>query len=115
MNSLNVQDLPAFVAEAAAEDPGQPTLLLDVREDWEVALAPLAVPGARTLHMPMNQVPARLAELAGLQPIVCFCHHGMRSAQVVAFLQRQGHEHVYNLAGGTEAWSTQVDAGVARY
>jgi rhodanese-related sulfurtransferase len=39
----------------------------------------------------------------------------MRSAQVVAFLERQGLDPVYNLAGGTEAWSTEVDARVPRY
>jgi rhodanese-related sulfurtransferase len=39
----------------------------------------------------------------------------MRSAQVVAFLERQGLGPVYNLAGGTEAWSTQVDPSVPRY
>jgi rhodanese-related sulfurtransferase len=39
----------------------------------------------------------------------------MRSAQVVAFLERQGFEAVYNLAGGIDAWSEQVDVGVPRY
>jgi len=39
----------------------------------------------------------------------------MRSAQVVAFLSHHGHPAMYNLAGGTDAWSLQVDPGVARY
>jgi len=39
----------------------------------------------------------------------------MRSAQVVAFLERQGFDPVYNLAGGIAAWSEQVDASVPRY
>jgi rhodanese-related sulfurtransferase len=63
----------------------------------------------------MQTVPQRLDELAEVQPIVCICHHGMRSAQVVAFLQRQGHAQVYNLAGGVDAWSAQVDPAVPRY
>ncbi|HEX7441134.1 MAG TPA: rhodanese-like domain-containing protein, partial [Caldimonas sp.] len=46
---------------------------------------------------------------------VCICHHGARSAQVVAFLERQGFESVYNLAGGIDAWSLQVDPEVPRY
>jgi len=98
---------------------GDKPLLLDVREPWEFALAAIHVDGLRTLHIPMNEIPGRLAELeeaqAGAQPVVCICHHGMRSAQVVAFLERQGMAHVYNLAGGVDAWSTQVDAGVPRY
>jgi rhodanese-related sulfurtransferase len=69
----------------------------------------------RTLHIPMNEVPGRLAELDAARPVVCICHHGMRSAQVVAFLERQGFDAVYNLAGGSDAWSAQVDAGVPRY
>ena len=37
------------------------------------------------------------------------------SAQVVAFLLRRGLSRVYNLAGGLDAWSTQVDPAIARY
>jgi len=50
-----------------------------------------------------------------LLPIVCICHHGVRSAQVVAFLDRLGFDSAYNLAGGIDAWSQLVDPGVPRY
>ncbi len=93
----------------------RPPLLLDVREAWEFELAAIRLEGTRTLHVPMGQLPQRLAELDPAQPILCICHHGMRSAQVVAFLERAGFASVYNLAGGIDAWSTQVDAGVPRY
>jgi rhodanese-related sulfurtransferase len=109
MESLTVTELKDF----AAREPG--VLLLDVREPWEVALARIDLPGVARLDMPMHTVPARLPELSRSQPIVCICHHGGRSAQVVAFLLRQGHDRVYNLAGGVEAWSTQVDSTVPRY
>ena len=95
----------------AAQGP----LLLDVREAWEFAFASIRVDGLRTLHVPMNEVPARLAELNATQPVVCICHHGMRSAQVVAFLEQQGFDAAYNLTGGIDAWSQQIDAGVPRY
>jgi rhodanese-related sulfurtransferase len=49
-----------------------------------------------------------------VQDITCFCHPGVRSSQAVAFLGRRGFDPVYNLAGGIEAWSTQVDARVPR-
>lgn len=114
MDSIAVSDLASFVL--APRSVGAPApLLLDVREPWEVAHAPLVVAGCETLHIPMNEIPARAGELDPAQPIVCFCHHGMRSAQVVAFLLRRGHEHVYNLAGGTDAWSVRVDPCVPRY
>ncbi len=108
MKQLAVQDLRAHCA-------AQPSLLLDVREAWEVALASIRIDGAPSLSMPLNEIPARVAELDPAQPIVCICHHGMRSAQVVAFLQRQGFESVYNLAGGIDAWSAQVDPSVPSY
>ena len=47
--------------------------------------------------------------------VLCICHHGARSAQVVAFLERAGFTSAYNLAGGIDAWSRDVDPGVARY
>ena len=94
---------------------GENPLLLDVREPWEFALAAIRIDGLRTLHIPMNEVPGRLSELDAARPVVCICHHGMRSAQVVAFLERQGFEAAYNLAGGIDAWSEQVDTRVPRY
>lgn len=109
MQQLRATDLPAFVAAGPAP------LLLDVREPWEFGLARIEVPGATLLHIPMMQVPERLAEISPAQPVVCICHHGVRSAQVVAFLVQQGHDAVYNLAGGIDAWSTEVDTRVPRY
>jgi rhodanese-related sulfurtransferase len=99
------------VVDMRAQSP----LLLDVREPWEFALAAIRVEGLRTLHIPMNEIPGRLGELDAAQPVVCICHHGMRSAQVVAFLERQGFDAAYNLAGGIQAWSEQVDASVPCY
>ena len=63
----------------------------------------------------MATVPLRMDEIPRSQPVVCICHHGARSAQVVAFLRRQGYEQVYNLAGGINAWSAHVDPAVPRY
>lgn len=90
-------------------------LLLDVREPWEAQLAHIRIDGIDSRLIPMGQIPGRLDELDPLQPVVCYCHHGMRSLQVVAFLQRQGFESVYNLAGGIDAWSQEADASVPRY
>lgn len=123
MRQLSARDLAALCAAPASPSSPSLPLLLDVREPWKFELAAVRIDGASTLHIPMNDVPDRLGEIdaarAGadqaVRPVVCICHHGMRSAQVVAFLQRQGMAPVYNLAGGTEAWSTQVDARVPRY
>jgi rhodanese-related sulfurtransferase len=108
MKQIAVQDLTAHCA-------AQPTLLLDVREPWEVEIASIQLPGAATLAIPMNEVPGRLQALDGEHSVVCICHHGMRSAQVVAFLERHGVDAVYNLAGGIAAWSQSVDPRVPTY
>ena len=113
MRQLSGADLVALHARTAAGQ--QPLLLLDVREPWEVALASIRLDGAQHQDVPMGQVPQRLGSLDPAQPVVCICHHGARSAQVVAFLERQGFESVYNLAGGIDAWSREVDTAVPRY
>lgn len=112
MQQVAVRDVKALIESFEA---GSQPVLLDVREPWEVQLASLQLPGVRTVHIPMREVPQRLHELDASQPILALCHHGMRSLQVVAFLQREGFECLYNVAGGIAAWSHEVDASVPTY
>jgi rhodanese-related sulfurtransferase len=109
MKQLSVQELAAHCAARPS------TLLIDVREAWEVAQAALRLPGIETRHIPLGTLPAALHALDPAQPVVCVCHHGMRSAHAVAFLERHGFGSAWNLAGGIDAWSTLVDASVPRY
>lgn len=107
MQPLTPADLAAWLA-----DPTRPApLVLDVREPWELALAKL--PGAQ--HLPMGLVPGALDSIDASRPVVCLCHHGMRSLQVAHFLERQGFDDVYNLTGGIHAWATQQDPSVGVY
>jgi rhodanese-related sulfurtransferase len=89
------------------------TVLLDVRSSQERELACIA----GSLHLPMEEIPRRLHELAALEdrPIIVHCHHGMRSFQVTAFLREQGFEEVLSMAGGIDLWARAVDGGVGRY
>ncbi|MEE8306244.1 MAG: rhodanese-like domain-containing protein, partial [Gammaproteobacteria bacterium] len=48
-------------------------------------------------------------------PLVVMCHGGMRSLQVAQYLTDQGFADVYNLSGGIDAWSQEVDPAVPRY
>ncbi len=112
MKEMGPRDLLALARDAG---PNAPLLLLDVREPWEVELAAIRIDGVHALHIPMNAIPDRHTGLDPARATVCVCHHGVRSAQVVAFLDRHGFEAAYNLAGGIEAWSEQVDPGVPRY
>jgi rhodanese-related sulfurtransferase len=90
---------------------GDAPTLLDVREGWELQLA--SIPGV--LHIPMNEVPARLAELDPNDEIVVMCRSGGRSMQVAQFLARNGFRSVSNLTGGILAWSREVDSSVQQY
>ena len=86
-------------------------VLLDVREHDELAIA--SVPGA--LHIPMREIPARLGDLDANKTLVVMCHSGGRSRRVAEFLSANGLSAVFNLAGGIDAWSTQLDSHVPRY
>lgn len=90
---------------------GEPLAVLDVREPWEVAICALA----GSLAIPMRQVPGRLGELPADRPLVVLCHHGMRSAQVTAWLRGRGFDRAINLAGGIAAWADRVDPSMRRY
>lgn len=98
---------PADVAPKLADG----IVLLDVRQPEELELA--SVKGAR--HIPMSEVPARLADLNPQAAIAVLCHHGGRSAQVARFLERNGFTDVINVAGGIDAWSLTVDPSIPRY
>ncbi len=105
-----VQQLPV---EQLAEwrRSGKAHVLLDVREDDEVALASLG--GA--LHVPMNQVPSRIDEIPRDAAVAVLCHVGGRSNAVARYLTERGYETVYNVAGGIDRYAAVVDPSMPRY
>ena len=106
---------------AAWRDTAPPLLpiVLDVRELWELETASVKPDGFALLHIPMQSIPARLAELkqahGAHHPIACLCHHGIRSLQVANYLAQNGFTNLVNLQGGIAAWSQQLDTSVAQY
>ena len=90
-------------------------LVLDVREPAELQIASVRPDGFELLAIPMHDVPESLAQLDPKRPIACLCHHGARSMQVAAFLQSRGYDRLANIAGGIDAWSTELDQVVPRY
>ncbi len=99
----------------ASQAPNGAAVVLDVREAWEIQTACVKAQGFELVTIPMHLIPPRLSELSRDQPIAVLCHHGGRSMQVAAFLVQQGFGHVANIAGGINAWSSQVDASVPTY
>ena len=90
---------------------GHPFLLLDVRQAWENQLAAIA----GSVHIPLNDLPQRSQEISADNPIVVYCHHGVRSLSAAAYLDRLGLANVYSLAGGIDAWSCEIDPTLPRY
>ena len=89
--------------------------LVDVREPEEVAIAALP----NFTYLPLSQYPDWAEQIfthldPSLETIV-MCHHGMRSAQMCQWLQRQGFERTKNLAGGIDAYARLVDRAIPRY
>jgi rhodanese-related sulfurtransferase len=92
-------------------EAGTPYTLLDVRSPEEVRM--VALPGAT--HVPMGEIPTRLAEIPRTHPVVVICHLGQRSAYVANFLATQGFSDVYDLTGGIDAYAARVDPALPRY
>jgi len=110
MLSLRPRELADLLASTAEPAPERP-LLLDVREPWELAIC--RIEGSEAI--PMQRIPQALGELDRERPIVCICHHGIRSFQVARFLEHQGFSRVINLEGGVAAWARDVDPAMATY
>ena len=92
-------------------DEGQAFSLIDVREPDEYEIA--KIPGSRLI--PLGEFEKRLAELPRNGPLVFHCHSGGRSAHAAQLAKDAGFEDVYNLVGGIDAWSVEIDSTVPRY
>jgi rhodanese-related sulfurtransferase len=96
---------------------GEPIQLVDVREDQELAMARL--PHA-VVHLPLSRSAEWMAcleeRLDRERPVAVLCHAGVRSWNFACWLmQEHAYEDVWNLQGGIDAWSVEVDPAVPRY
>ncbi len=92
-------------------DRGEPFVLVDVREPYEVAISEIA----GSVHIPLATLPQSLDRLSPEDDIVVYCKVGGRSAQAVAFLQQAGYRRARNLAGGIDEWARRIDPTMPRY
>ena len=85
--------------------------LLDVREEWEYERArlPQGILVTQELAREIIEQWPRDTE------IICYCHHGNRSAYAALYLAQNGFTRVANLTGGIDAWSQTVDPSIPRY
>src|SRR4051794_40870319 len=107
---------PATVKEIAPKelkalvDSGRITHFYDVRPDKERGIARIA--GVRQLD---DAAMAAIEALPKDTPLAFHCHHGGRSRGAAEHFLKLGFKNVYNMAGGIEAWSRDVDSSVPRY
>ena len=91
-------------------DSGERFELLDVRTPEERAIA--AIPGACLLN---ESEAARIESLPRDTRLVLHCHHGGRSQQAAEQFVALGFTQVWNVVGGIDAWSQEIDPQVPRY
>lgn len=101
---LSPQELKAWL------DQKKPFELIDVRTEREREIA--EIEGATLLDKDGEE---HLAALDKTTAVVFQCHHGVRSRSAAEHYLTQGFKNVYNLTGGIDAWSLQIDPKVARY
>lgn len=100
------------VDEALEKITSEEWNIIDVREPFEYEIAALN----NSILIPLNQIPGAVNKIDRNKPTVVYCHHGMRSAQAIQFLQDEyGYNNLYNLEGGIDQWSLEIDNSVERY
>ena len=105
MDEISPQELKARL------DRGDRPVLVDVRQDWETKLCRLD----NAVHIPIEEIEFRTEELNPDDEIVVYCHQGVRSAAVAAYLREIGFAKAANLAGGLDLWARTVDPAMRRY
>lgn len=88
------------VAEAQRRLDSREAVLIDVREPDEWAEGHVA--GAT--HIPLGELPSRLADVPRDRDVLLFCRSGHRSGTATALLRGQGYARALNVEGGITAW-----------
>ena len=117
MNQTIPKSISAIDLHGWLQQKSLKPILVDVRENYELEIAPF--PEA-VVHLPLSEssdwMPTFKKQLSLTQPVVVICHAGLRSWNFGIWLieQKCGCE-VWNLSGGIDAWSVEIDPSVPRY
>jgi rhodanese-related sulfurtransferase len=89
-------------AQFAAEllSSSQPPLALDVRAPREREQEYIA----GSLGIPLNHLVEKLETLPKGRPLLIYCAGGYRSSIAASLLERDGFDHVSEIAGGIAGW-----------
>lgn len=101
---------PISPAEADRRVRAGELTLVDVRALGERAHAEVPVP-----YLTFDAGLGPIEALPKDRPLAFLCHHGGRSAQAAEHFRGQGFTELYNVEGGINAWSQQVDSAIPQY
>ncbi len=107
---IGVRGMSVTELKERLDDPEDSLRLYDVRTDEEREIA--TIPGAQVLDEVALDA---LSAMSRATPVAIYCHHGGRSARAAQALADLGFSQVYNVVGGVDAWSQEVDPTVTRY
>ena len=96
---------------AARRDSPDAPVLLDVREEWELAI----VKFPESLHIPLGELTQRKDEIPMGRALVVLCHHGGRSLRATQWLRKNGFPDALNLRGGIDAYAEKCARDMERY
>ncbi|ABX08111.1 rhodanese-like domain-containing protein [Prochlorococcus marinus] len=117
MTQNNPKEISARALDRWLQNDSSKPLLVDVREKQELLIAPFS---HKVLNIPLSEAVEWaddfLGQISDDQSIVVICHSGIRSWNFGIWLieQKCGCE-VWNLSGGIDSWSLDVDPSVPRY
>lgn len=95
----------------ARMDAGDKFVILDVREPQEWAIS--QIEGALLIRK--DDVHNHLDEIPRDRDVIVMCRDGIRSADVIRWLNDKGYDNLYNMAGGINAWARQIDPAIPVY
>lgn len=85
--------------------------LIDCRQAEELSISKIA----EFVNIPMIEIPMRIAAFSKEDDLYILCRSGHRSAEVCNYLHHNGFKSVYNIVGGINAWSDEVDSSIQKY
>jgi monothiol glutaredoxin len=104
VQQMSVQELKTRL------DSGNAGEVFDVRTPEERAKA--SIPGTRLISA---EEADRIGALPKDTALIFHCHHGPRGQASAEHFASQGFTNVFNVVGGIDAWSQEIDPDVPRY
>ncbi len=105
VQSISCDELNEWIEE------GKPLQLIDVRENHEREISDIG-----GIHIPLGELRDRINEVSKELTCVVYCHYGHRSKEAVELLAEESDfDKIFNLEGGIDEWSQEIDSGVTRY